>query len=231
MIATATVFAVPVSTTHITTTSIMGVGATRRLSAVRWGVAGNIVVAWIVTLPAAGAVAARGLLPHPRSSSADARDDRRAAAAAGRARHGAGPLAGRRHGAGVGHGVPRRHRRPGRAARRSARELGRVAVRAAVDRHRLHADPGLADPARRLARRPVRPAQGVRHRRRAGSPPPRCSAGWPRTPGSSSPPAPCRASAARCSPPAAWRSSSPRSGTRTAPGRSACGRRWPASPG
>jgi PiT family inorganic phosphate transporter len=58
MIATATVFAVPVSTTHITTTSIMGVGATRRLSAVRWGVAGNIVLAWIVTLPAAGAVAA-----------------------------------------------------------------------------------------------------------------------------------------------------------------------------
>jgi len=58
MITTATVFAVPVSTTHITTTSIMGVGATRRLSAVRWGVAGNIVVAWIVTLPAAGLVAA-----------------------------------------------------------------------------------------------------------------------------------------------------------------------------
>jgi len=58
MIATATVFAVPVSTTHITTTSIMGVGATRRLSAVRWGIAGNIVLAWIVTLPAAGAVAA-----------------------------------------------------------------------------------------------------------------------------------------------------------------------------
>ena len=58
MVATATVFAVPVSTTHITTTSIMGVGSTRRLSAVRWGIAGNIVVAWIVTLPAAGAVAA-----------------------------------------------------------------------------------------------------------------------------------------------------------------------------
>jgi phosphate/sulfate permease len=58
MIATATVFAVPVSTTHITTTSIMGVGATRRLSAVRWGVAGNIVVAWVLTLPAAGIVAA-----------------------------------------------------------------------------------------------------------------------------------------------------------------------------
>src|ERR687889_1693651 len=46
MIATATVFAVPVSTTHMTTTSIMGVGATRRLSAVRWGVAGSIVIAW-----------------------------------------------------------------------------------------------------------------------------------------------------------------------------------------
>ncbi|WP_369136979.1 inorganic phosphate transporter [Modestobacter versicolor] len=58
MVTTATVFAVPVSTTHITTTSIMGVGATRRLSAVRWGVAGNIVVAWVVTLPAAGMVAA-----------------------------------------------------------------------------------------------------------------------------------------------------------------------------
>ena len=58
MIATATVFAVPVSTTHITTSSIMGVGATRRLSAVRWGVAGNIVVAWVLTIPAAGAVAA-----------------------------------------------------------------------------------------------------------------------------------------------------------------------------
>src|SRR3978361_357286 len=58
LIATATVFAVPISTTHVTTTSIMGVGSTRRLSAVRWGVAGNIVVAWIVTLPAAAAVAA-----------------------------------------------------------------------------------------------------------------------------------------------------------------------------
>ena len=58
MVATATVFAVPVSTTHITTGSVMGVGATRRLSAVRWGVAGNIVAAWVITLPAAGFVAA-----------------------------------------------------------------------------------------------------------------------------------------------------------------------------
>jgi PiT family inorganic phosphate transporter len=58
LIATATVFAVPISTTHVTTASIMGVGATRRLSAVRWGVAGNIVIAWVLTLPAAGVVAA-----------------------------------------------------------------------------------------------------------------------------------------------------------------------------
>jgi PiT family inorganic phosphate transporter len=62
MVATATIFAVPVSTTHITTGSIMGVGATRRLSAVRWGVAGNIVAAWIITLPAAGLVAALAYL-------------------------------------------------------------------------------------------------------------------------------------------------------------------------
>jgi phosphate/sulfate permease len=58
MIATATVFAVPVSTTHVTTASVMGSGATRRLSAVRWGVAGNIMVAWVLTLPAAALVAA-----------------------------------------------------------------------------------------------------------------------------------------------------------------------------
>jgi phosphate/sulfate permease len=62
MVATATVFAVPVSTTHITTGSVMGVGATRRLSAVRWGVAGNIVAAWVITLPAAGIVAALAFL-------------------------------------------------------------------------------------------------------------------------------------------------------------------------
>jgi PiT family inorganic phosphate transporter len=48
----------PVSTTHVISSSVMGVGATRRLSAVRWGVAGNIVFAWVLTIPAAGAVAA-----------------------------------------------------------------------------------------------------------------------------------------------------------------------------
>jgi PiT family inorganic phosphate transporter len=48
----------PVSTTHVITSSVMGVGATRRLSAVRWGIAGNIMMAWVLTIPAAGAVAA-----------------------------------------------------------------------------------------------------------------------------------------------------------------------------
>ncbi len=43
---------IPVSTTHTITGSIMGVGLTRRLSAVRWGVAGNIVTAWVLTIPA-----------------------------------------------------------------------------------------------------------------------------------------------------------------------------------
>jgi PiT family inorganic phosphate transporter len=42
----------PVSTTHVISTSIMGVGATKRLSAVRWGIAGKILLAWIFTLPA-----------------------------------------------------------------------------------------------------------------------------------------------------------------------------------
>ncbi len=45
---------IPVSTTHCISSSIMGVGATRRLSAVRWGVAGNIVTAWIITFPICG---------------------------------------------------------------------------------------------------------------------------------------------------------------------------------
>jgi PiT family inorganic phosphate transporter len=54
---TAFVFAAPISTTHTITTAIMGAGATRRLSAVRWGVARSIVVAWILTIPAAAVVA------------------------------------------------------------------------------------------------------------------------------------------------------------------------------
>jgi inorganic phosphate transporter, PiT family len=54
----ATKYGYPLSTTHVVSGAVMGAGATRRLSAVRWGVAGNIVVAWILTLPAAAIVAA-----------------------------------------------------------------------------------------------------------------------------------------------------------------------------
>jgi PiT family inorganic phosphate transporter len=55
---TATYLGVPVSTTHTITGAIVGVGAARRTRAVRWGVAGNIVVAWVVTIPAAAGIAA-----------------------------------------------------------------------------------------------------------------------------------------------------------------------------
>jgi PiT family inorganic phosphate transporter len=54
----ATYYGVPVSTTHTITGAIVGVGSVRRASAVRWGVAGNIVWAWIFTIPAAAVVAA-----------------------------------------------------------------------------------------------------------------------------------------------------------------------------
>ena len=54
----ATGLGVPVSTTHTITGAIVGVGAARRASAVRWNVAGGILIAWIVTLPAAGLIAA-----------------------------------------------------------------------------------------------------------------------------------------------------------------------------
>jgi PiT family inorganic phosphate transporter len=54
----ATGFGIPVSTTHTITGSIVGVGATRRLSAVRWGVAGRIVWAWVLTIPAAFVISA-----------------------------------------------------------------------------------------------------------------------------------------------------------------------------
>jgi PiT family inorganic phosphate transporter len=55
---TATYLGVPVSTTHTITGAIVGVGAARRTSAVRWGVARSIVVAWIITMPMAGLIAA-----------------------------------------------------------------------------------------------------------------------------------------------------------------------------
>jgi len=54
----ATLGGIPVSTTHTITGAIMGVGATRRLSAVKWGVAGRILWAWVLTIPIAAAVAA-----------------------------------------------------------------------------------------------------------------------------------------------------------------------------
>jgi inorganic phosphate transporter, PiT family len=54
----ATYLGIPVSTTHTITGAIVGVGSIRRLSAVRWGIAGRIVWAWVLTIPAAGAIAA-----------------------------------------------------------------------------------------------------------------------------------------------------------------------------
>ena len=55
---TAFVFEAPISTTHIITSSVMGTGATKRLSAVRWGMATNIIGGWVLTFPAAGLMAA-----------------------------------------------------------------------------------------------------------------------------------------------------------------------------
>lgn len=55
---TAYVFEAPISTTHTITSAVMGVGATKRFSAVRWGVARSILTAWVLTFPMAGAVAA-----------------------------------------------------------------------------------------------------------------------------------------------------------------------------
>ena len=80
VIQVASQFGLPVSTTHVITGSVIGSGAARRISALRWGVGANIVVAWIVTIPASmileredGVMA----IEHPRrqkmSSSEDAR--------------------------------------------------------------------------------------------------------------------------------------------------------------
>ena len=54
----ATKYGFPVSTTHVISGSVMGAGATTRISAVRWGVAADMVMAWVLTIPAAGLVAA-----------------------------------------------------------------------------------------------------------------------------------------------------------------------------
>jgi len=52
----ATLVGLPVSTTHVITGSVMGVGASRKLSAVSWGLAANIALAWLVTIPAAAII-------------------------------------------------------------------------------------------------------------------------------------------------------------------------------
>jgi PiT family inorganic phosphate transporter len=54
----ATWLGIPVSTTHTITGAIIGVGAARRVSAVRWGIAGSILIAWVVTLPSAALIGA-----------------------------------------------------------------------------------------------------------------------------------------------------------------------------
>ena len=58
VILTASHFGIPVSTTHVISSAIMGVGSSDRFSAVRWGIAGNIVIAWVLTIPASAIVAA-----------------------------------------------------------------------------------------------------------------------------------------------------------------------------
>lgn len=58
VISSASMLGAPISTTHIISTTVIGVGASKRLSAVRWGVAGRLVVAWVLTIPAAALVAA-----------------------------------------------------------------------------------------------------------------------------------------------------------------------------
>ena len=58
MLFAATHFGIPVSTTHTITGSIVGVGAARRVSAVRWNIAKDIITAWILTMPAAAVIGA-----------------------------------------------------------------------------------------------------------------------------------------------------------------------------
>lgn len=58
MVFTASLFGIPVSTTHTITGCVIGAGVARRASAVRWGVAGNVMIAWVITIPASAAVGA-----------------------------------------------------------------------------------------------------------------------------------------------------------------------------
>ncbi len=72
MILSASHVGFPLSTTHVMTGAIMGAGAAKRLSAVRWGVAGNIAIAWVLTLPASAAV---GRLTYARGRGCSATHD------------------------------------------------------------------------------------------------------------------------------------------------------------
>ncbi|MBI5523561.1 MAG: inorganic phosphate transporter [Desulfarculus sp.] len=57
VITTASHFGAPISTTHVISASVMGVGAAKRLTAVRWGVAGNLLIAWVMTIPCSATIA------------------------------------------------------------------------------------------------------------------------------------------------------------------------------
>src|SRR5690348_18022430 len=58
MLFAASLLGIPVSTTHTVTGCVIGAGAARRASAVRWGIAGNVAIAWVITIPASALVAA-----------------------------------------------------------------------------------------------------------------------------------------------------------------------------
>jgi PiT family inorganic phosphate transporter len=62
MLFVSTAFGIPVSTTHTITGSIMGIGSLKRINAVKWGVAGRIVWAWILTIPCSAAISALAYL-------------------------------------------------------------------------------------------------------------------------------------------------------------------------
>ena len=62
VIGCASAFGAPISTTHTITACIFGVGSTKRLSAVRWGIAGHLIIAWVLTIPASAAVGAVSFL-------------------------------------------------------------------------------------------------------------------------------------------------------------------------
>jgi inorganic phosphate transporter, PiT family len=62
VIFTASLFGAPISTTQVTTSSLLGVGSSKRFSAVRWGVAGRVVIAWFITIPASAIVGALCML-------------------------------------------------------------------------------------------------------------------------------------------------------------------------